>query len=118
MKFTRGIWLMREGVIPHYALHVHDYEHDAFHVFELADGAEVHTTVPDTQGRPALVLHTRREKAQVTFHAEGDTRQWQTVLRNTDSVREVVGATAEIVGNDIHLKPEGGEQKVMAILLD
>lgn len=24
MKFTRGFWLMREGVTPHYALHVHD----------------------------------------------------------------------------------------------
>lgn len=29
MKFTKGVWMMREGVTPHYALHVHDYEYDA-----------------------------------------------------------------------------------------
>lgn len=28
MKFTQGVWLMREGVTPHYAVHVYDYEHD------------------------------------------------------------------------------------------
>jgi len=29
MKFTKGFWMMREGVTPHYATHVRDYEHDA-----------------------------------------------------------------------------------------
>jgi len=28
MKFSKGVWLMREGVTPHYAVHVHDFEHD------------------------------------------------------------------------------------------
>ena len=28
MKFSYGVWLMREGVTPHYAAHVHDFERD------------------------------------------------------------------------------------------
>ncbi len=28
MKFSKGVWLMREGVTPHYAVHVHDFEHN------------------------------------------------------------------------------------------
>lgn len=83
-----------------------------FHVFELADGAEVHTTVPDMQGRPAMVLHTRRGGEQVFFRAEGDTRNWQVVIHHVGGVSEVNGAELETVGNDIRLMPADGIQEV------
>lgn len=87
-----------------------------FHVFELADGADVHTTVPDLRGRPATVLHTRREGEHLRFQAEGDTRRWQILLRNTSDVREVIGATVQPEGNDIRLIPQEGVREVRVTL--
>jgi len=83
-----------------------------FHVFELADGAEVHTTVPDTRGRPALVLHTRREGELVPFRAEGHTQGWQVVRHHAHRVSEVRGAEAESVENDVRLIPASGAREV------
>ncbi len=96
-----------------------DYEYAdgvTFHVFELADGAGVRTTVPDLQGRPAMVLHTRREGERLVFRAEGDTRRWQILLRNTGDVREATGATVQANGNDIRLVPQEGVREVQVTL--
>ena len=95
----------------------YDYAHGVeFHVFEMADGAEVRTVVPDITGRTALTLHTRRTGDRLTFHAVGDTHRWSIVLRNTAAVRQVVGAEVQSLGSDIRLAPPEGAGEIEVVL--
>lgn len=87
-----------------------------FHVFELGDGAEVETRVPDMKGRTALVLRTQREDERITFRAEGDTRNWKIVLHSVRRVRDVKGGQAESTTEEVTIQPEGGADTVVVII--
>lgn len=87
-----------------------------FHVFELDDGAEVETGVPDVKGRIVLVLRTRREGERITFYAEGDTQRWRVLLRNAQQIREVKGGQAVRTGEGLCIQPADGVQTVVVLV--
>lgn len=87
-----------------------------FHVFDMGDGVEVKTHVPDVKGRIALVLHTRREGGLLTFRAEGDTRRWSILLRNVANVHKVEGGQEALTAEGTAIQPVDGAETIAVVL--
>ncbi|MCS7311213.1 MAG: alpha-xylosidase, partial [Armatimonadetes bacterium] len=78
-----------------------------FHVFELDEGEEVQTRVPDVKGATALMLYTRREGTHVEFRAEGDAQNWSVLLRRIETVQQVEGGQATPTAEGVRIQPAG-----------
>ncbi len=87
-----------------------------FHVFHLQDGAQVRTVVPDVKGHPALTLFTQRAGEQLTFRAEGNTRNWRIVLHHTRGLQKVEGAQADVEAEHVRLTPQQGATEVKVVV--
>lgn len=73
MKFTKGIWCMREGVTPHYALHVYDYEYSAHTLTLYAPAGAWVSNRAGTLDNPLLTVRLSSPlpnviRVQVTHH--------------------------------------------------
>jgi alpha-D-xyloside xylohydrolase len=73
--------------IPDYELS----EDVTFYVFNLGDGIEVESIVPDSKANPATVLNIVRRGDQVTITPKKVSGNWKVLLRNIDSIKTVKG---------------------------
>jgi alpha-D-xyloside xylohydrolase len=73
-----------------------DYEYAngvTLQVYELADGQEVNTVVPDLAGEAAATWTVRREGPTIAVTRHGAAAPWQLLLINVHAIDEVNGGT-------------------------
>ncbi|MCA9958167.1 MAG: alpha-xylosidase, partial [Anaerolineales bacterium] len=79
-----------------------------FHLFGLAEGTAVSSTVPTLQGEPALTLHVQRIGKTIDMTAEGAAASWQVLLRGETAVASLSGGTAAVNDQGVLLQPASG----------
>ena len=87
-----------------------DYDYAAgvaFHLFELADGAESSAVVHDEDGKLRLHVRAARRGGRIEVEAMGDTGDWSLVLRNLHSVASVSGGRAEADPQGLRIRVAG-----------
>lgn len=92
-----------------------DYELAAevtFHVFSVADGASVRTTVPDLRGEPATVLTVSRDGDVLAVEAERAAGNWRVLVRGGLPVSEVDGASATDGPAGVLLQPHSTRSRL------
>lgn len=92
----------------------YDYtENPLFVLFDIADGSEIETPIPNGQGgpqdKPAARAVTSREGSTLTISTSGITPPWTVVLAGTTSVKAVKGGTLS-EANPPNGKPAGGDK--------
>ncbi|MBN2984409.1 MULTISPECIES: alpha-xylosidase [Cohnella] len=92
-----------------------DYDYAAgvtFHLFELADGATASAVVPDASGNTALTVTASRSGSRIDVRAEGDTRDWNVLLRGISSVESTSGGTAETTAEGVRIAAGGSSLSI------
>ncbi|MEZ4645819.1 MAG: glycoside hydrolase family 31 protein, partial [Chloroflexota bacterium] len=79
-----------------------------FHLFGLAEGTAVSSTVPTLQGEPALTLHVQRIGKTIDMTADGAAASWQVLLRGETAVASLSGGTAAVNDQGVLLQPASG----------
>ena len=88
----------------------------AFHVFELAEGANRRVEVPATTGETALAIEVSRNGNEIKVKAEGSARNWKLLLRGTGEVAGVTNGASETNDQGVLVTPEAGQDELTITL--
>ncbi|WLI78169.1 alpha-xylosidase [Kosakonia sp. H02] len=94
---------------PDYAWH----QNTAFQLFELDDGREALSEIPDASGAIVFRLRAKREGGVITVRAEGEGKNWTLCLRNIAQITRVEGATQTGSELGVVIAPQGGEVRII-----
>jgi alpha-D-xyloside xylohydrolase len=108
--FSLPLWVRPNSVIPVGAEDTRpDYDFASgvtFHVFNLADGAAVSTTVPTIQGDTDIILNVRRDGNLLYIETEGAAKPWRVLLRGMMDIGAIDGGESESHTQGVLLLPE------------
>ncbi len=80
----------------------------SFHLFEIADGARLHTPIPAADGSLAASARVQRDGQIIQVHVEGVTGPWSILCRGIQDVQSVEGGSAQVgkMGTRVDALPE------------
>ena len=87
-----------------------------FHVFAQCDGAERTVTVPTLEGQAALQLVVRRKGNRLSLRAQGVAKPWRVLLRGVETLKAVMGGSAQEDDLGLLLTPDVGSTELVVTL--
>jgi len=89
-----------------------DYDYSAgisFHLYQLADGKEATSEVPDVNGEIVLKALAAKEGNTIKLSVSDLTPDMKFVLHNVNSIKTIKGASYTVHGNDSYIIPSQKE---------